>query len=105
MHSLYRQNTNLQKILDNMKALSVFSKPITFIILFKHNKNFVEDIKALARSYGCTSFCVIPSNRWNMMTKDYYDDNVERVGEKVISLSFTNHKKEKFKIEKIDDKM
>ena len=105
MHSLYRQNTNLQKILDNMKALSVFSKPTTFIILFKHNKNFVEDIKDLARSYGCTSFCVIPSNRWNMMTKDYYDDNVERVGEKVISLSFTNHKKEKFKIEKIDDKM
>ena len=87
MHSLYRQNTNLQKILDNMKALSSHSKATVYTIKFKHNQDFIEDIQKLVTNYGCTEFYAVPSNRWESMS----------------TLSFTDQKNEKFIIEKIDD--
>ena len=101
---LVRQNEFTKSLILHPNIGSILILTID-IISENSLKNFVEDIKDLARSYGCTTFCVIPSNRWNMMTSDYYNDNVEKVEDKVISLSFTNHKKEKFIIEKIDDKM
>ena len=87
MHSLYRQNTNLQKILDNMKALSSHSNATVYTIKFKHNQDFIEDIQKLVSNYGCTEFYAVPSNRWESMS----------------TLSFTDQKNEKFIIEKIDD--
>ncbi|RZD43545.1 MAG: hypothetical protein CXT73_00030 [Methanobacteriota archaeon] len=87
MHSLYRQNTNLQKILDNMKALSIHSNATVYTIKFKHNQDFIEDIQELVSNYGCTTFYAFPSNRWESMS----------------TLSFTNQKNEKFILEKIDD--
>jgi len=87
MHSLYRQNTNLQKILDNMKALSSHSNATVYTIKFKHNQDFIDDIQKLVSNYGCTEFCAVPSNRWESMS----------------TLSFSNQKNEKFILEKIDD--
>ena len=87
MHSLYRQNTNLQKILDNMKALSSHSNATVYTIKFKHNQDFIDDIQKLVSNYGCTEFYAVPSNRWESMS----------------TLSFSNQKNEKFILEKIDD--
>ena len=46
MHQKYRRGVDLQTVLDNMEALSSGGGVVkAFTILFKHNQNYVKDIK------------------------------------------------------------
>lgn len=66
MHSMYRRNTKLQKVLDNMKAFSDNGKSITRSqsIIFKHNQDYIEEIEALAKSYGSKNNVIVKSDRF-----------------------------------------
>lgn len=64
MHELYRQKTNLQKILDNMKAFNeAGGNSIAQIILFKHNEDHIQEIMEMCVDYGTTKFRIHFSNR------------------------------------------
>jgi|TARA_B100001964_G_scaffold209398_1_gene242850 MoaA/NifB/PqqE/SkfB family radical SAM enzyme len=47
MHSHYRQNTNLNTILKNMKAYSQFGFVNVFTIVYKHNEDHLKDISKM----------------------------------------------------------
>lgn len=66
MHSMYRRNTKLQKVLDNMKAFSDNGKSITRSqsIIFKHNQDYMEEIKELTKSYGSQNNAFVKSDRF-----------------------------------------
>ena len=66
MHSMYRRNTKLQKVLDNMKAFSENGRSITKSqsIIFKHNQDYMEEIKDLAKSYGSQNHTSVKSDRF-----------------------------------------
>ena len=63
MHSKYRRGTNLKKILNNMKAVSETNTKVSvFTVLFKHNQDHYDNIKKLAKEYGCESFDYVESS-------------------------------------------
>lgn len=56
MHEKYRQGTNLQKILNNMKAFAeTKSKIYVQTIVFKHNQPYLKEIENLVKQYGATT--------------------------------------------------
>ena len=65
MHQKYRRGVDLQTVLDKMEALSN-TDAITraFVILFKHNQDFVYDIKDMCKMYGAESVYIIKSDRF-----------------------------------------
>jgi MoaA/NifB/PqqE/SkfB family radical SAM enzyme len=71
-HSLYRQNTNLKKILDNMETLS-FTKSIAtvFCVVFKHNQESLYDIAKMCRDKGATKIRFIQSDRWHPGKREF----------------------------------
>ena len=65
MHEKYRKKTNLQKVLNNMEALSeTDSVAKAMTIIFKHNENYLKDIAILVKKYGATELAGCPSNRF-----------------------------------------
>ena len=65
MHEKYRKKTNLQKVLNNMEALSeTDSVAKAMTIIFKHNENYLKDIALLVQQYGAIEYSGIPSNRF-----------------------------------------
>lgn len=68
MHAKYRRNTNLQKVLDNMLAFSDngVSNTVSQTILFKHNQNYMEEIKTLVKKYGSRSHQFVKSDRFRL---------------------------------------
>ena len=78
MHQKYRRGVDLQTVLENMEGLSK-TKSIAkaFVILFKHNKDHLEDIKQLARLYGASSIHVIKSDRFRQNRNKFYFINEE----------------------------
>jgi len=63
-HQLYRKFTNLNKVLDNMKSLSMTkSTALAQTILFKHNQNDIEEIKKLCFKNGAKGHTIILSDR------------------------------------------
>ena len=78
MHQKYRRGVDLQTVLENMEGLSK-TKSIAkaFVILFKHNKDHLEDIKQLARLYGASSIHVIKSDRFRSNKNKFYFINEE----------------------------
>jgi|LWDU01.1.fsa_nt_gi MoaA/NifB/PqqE/SkfB family radical SAM enzyme len=64
MHSKYRINTNLNKILDNMSGFSEYGRSSVFTVVFKHNEQYLEDITKLVFDYGATNILFFPSNRF-----------------------------------------
>lgn len=65
MHEKYRRFTNLQKVLNNMKALSETNAIIEgHTILFKHNQDYIEDIKKLCLDNGANGYRVTQSDRF-----------------------------------------
>jgi molybdenum cofactor biosynthesis enzyme MoaA len=77
MHQKYRRGVDLQTVLDNMEALS--STPAStraFVILFKHNENYVYDIKDMCRMYGAEHIHVIKSDRFLVNNKfEFINEN------------------------------
>ena len=65
MHQKYRRGVDLQTVLDNMEALSITEANVqAFTILFKHNQDYVQDIKKLCEMYGASYVYIIKSDRF-----------------------------------------
>ena len=65
MHSHYRRNTDLKKILDNMESISyTLSKPRVRTIVFKHNEEYLKQIEELVKARGARLVTFTPSDRW-----------------------------------------
>lgn len=66
MHSTYRRNTNLQKVLNNMLAIS--KTPIewagVFTVVYHFNQDYLDEIKELTAQYGATHWDMIESSRY-----------------------------------------
>lgn len=73
MHSKYRRNTNLKKILANMQAAIDIgiSKIKVFTVIFKHNEEYVNDIKKMVMDMGVREehFTFMESNRFSNSSK------------------------------------
>ena len=104
MHSRYRRNTDLSKVLSHMKICSEFSSFLTVrsqSILFEHNENYLEEIKELCKKYGSTSHTSVVSDRFygeftnNKDEFTFYDENDERQVLKKVSKGFTDNFREK----------
>jgi len=64
VHSYYRQNTNLKKVLENAKAfIDAGGNAILQFILFKHNQHQFEDVKELAKEYNFAKIEIINTDR------------------------------------------
>lgn len=63
-HSLYRQNTSWEKIIDNARIfIKAGGNAAWRFIKFAHNMHQIEQCKAMAQELGFSSFKAITSNR------------------------------------------
>lgn len=63
-HELYRQKTNLTKVLENASAASIGATTWAFTIVFEHNQAFIPNIAEQAYKAGMSNMIIIPSNRF-----------------------------------------
>jgi len=64
MHSHYRQKTDLDKILKNMKAYSQYGFINIFTVIYKHNENYLKDIKKMVNDIApIDEHFFVPSDR------------------------------------------
>ena len=80
MHSKYRIGTDLNKIFKNMNILSEAKKWIkvtTQTIVFKHNQDYMKDIKELCEKHGSTHHLFVKSDRFAPSNDKFYfkDEN------------------------------
>ena len=74
MHAKYRVNTRLDRILQNMKALSETPAKIqTFTVLFKHNEDYLEEIKEMTKALGATDHEWVESSRFKETNYQEYE--------------------------------
>ena len=80
MHSVYRNNTKLDKVLANMQAAADagIARIKSQTILFKHNQDYMDDIKQLAFDNGSTSHTTIISDRGVGPVNSYYDSYTDQ---------------------------
>ena len=72
MHGLYRRGVSLDKVLSNMDAISQTSARIsTFTVLFKHNQDYLEQIKDMCKEHGATHCDHVESDRFK--DKPYFE--------------------------------
>ena len=65
-HALYRQNTRLDKVLENAKAfIDAGGEARWAMTLFKHNQNSLETAKQMAKDLGFIGFLSRPSTRFS----------------------------------------
>lgn len=73
IHNFYRQNTNLELILENMKAFTgAGGKSEIFTIVFKHNQTDLYDIAMLGKQNGAKAITFVQSNRFRPGETKYY---------------------------------
>lgn len=72
MHSYYRRNTSLQKVLKNMETFSYNAMAISQTIVFKHNQDYLKEIKELVEKHGSQEHVFIKSDR---MFNTFIDEN------------------------------
>ena len=66
IHEMYRQKTDLQKIIANMRALMGTQADLAvFTVVFKHNQDDLLNISKLAKSFGALRQVFVVSNRFN----------------------------------------
>lgn len=57
MHQLYRRGVDYNKVLENAKSLSNAGINTTWsMIVFEHNKNYVQEAENLSKDYGFSKF-------------------------------------------------
>lgn len=75
MHSKYRRGTNLERILTHMEIVSqTKARAHAFVVLFKHNQDYVEELKELAKEYGAETITFVKSDRFENGQPDYFID-------------------------------
>ncbi len=71
MHEKYRQGTDLQKVLNNMRAFAeTKSKAYVQTIVFKHNQLYLSDIEKLIKEYGAIQHIHVYSDRFDPGVND-----------------------------------
>lgn len=100
MHSKYRRNTNLEKILNNMEIVSsTLSRVETFTVVFKHNEKYLNEIKELTESKGSTRHEFTVShrfqhqggNRYTFTTRQGKTDILEKTSVQVETDNWRGH--------------
>ena len=65
MHSFYRQNVSLKKVLDNMEAvLETNARVKVLTVLFEHNENYLNQIQDMCRDLGVKEFDSVEGNNF-----------------------------------------
>jgi MoaA/NifB/PqqE/SkfB family radical SAM enzyme len=78
MHEFYRQKTNLDKIIKNMKAYSLYGHAGVFTVVFKHNEDYLKDIhKMVDDIIGDHYHLFVPSDRAHHIEKFKFYKNDE----------------------------
>ena len=80
MHQKYRRGVDLQTVLDNMEALSITkANTKAFVILFKHNQDYINEIRSLCKMYGANEVYIIKSDRFLVNNKfEFINENGEK---------------------------
>lgn len=72
MHSFYRQGTHLDKVLKNLEAVADTDCKLTVLtVLFKHNQDYLEEIREMCRKLGVKNFDEVEGN--NFQTGPIYE--------------------------------
>ena len=76
MHSHYRQKTDLNTILKNMKAYSQFGFVNVFTVVFKHNEDHLKDISKMVNDIvPVDNHQFVPTDRAHWINKfKFYKD-------------------------------
>ena len=78
MHEFYRQKTNLDTIIENMKAYSLYGDSGAFTVVFKHNENYLKDIHKMVNDViGDHYHLFVPSDRAHHVDKFEFIKNGE----------------------------
>jgi sulfatase maturation enzyme AslB (radical SAM superfamily) len=65
MHSFYRQDVNLEKVLANLEAVAETTCKLTVLtVLFKHNQDYLEEIRDMCRKLGVERFDEVEGNNF-----------------------------------------
>jgi MoaA/NifB/PqqE/SkfB family radical SAM enzyme len=82
MHNKYRRGVSLSKALENMRAFAdAGGDTKCFIVVFKHNQEYVDDIIQLTKECGATSWSITPSDRFTIYEPspwEFINENGER---------------------------
>ena len=84
MHSQYRRGTDLNKILNHMSILSEAKKWInitTQTIVFKHNQDYMKEIKELCERHGSVNHFFVKSDKFESSSDQFYfmdEDNKQQ---------------------------
>ena len=88
-HELYRQDTRLKLVLENMETFSgAGGKCQVFTVTFKHNENDMHNIAKLAKAHGASDIFFVQSNRFyenrqfKFIDKDRMEKTLERADKK-----------------------
>jgi MoaA/NifB/PqqE/SkfB family radical SAM enzyme len=103
MHEKYRQGTDLQKVLNNMRAFAeTKSKAYVQTIVFKHNQLYLSDIEKLIKEYGASQHIHVYSDRFDrgIDTFDFTDTNgnIQTLEKADLPVNNENYKNEVVKI-------
>lgn len=75
MHEKYRRFTNLETVLSNLRTFSQTNAAVkTQTVLFKHNQDYKDEIRALAISNGSMSHTFVISDRFDKSTQTLHID-------------------------------
>jgi len=106
MHQKYRRGVDLEVTLENMEALSnTPAKAYSFIIMFKHNEDYLQQIVYLCKLYGSQYEYIIKSDRFltNNIFKFINEKGEEEVLEEADPMK-VNHRIKNAYIDKVSDK-
>ena len=79
-HSLYRQDTNLQTVLDNMETFTAAGGiSQVFTVVFKHNEKDIYNLASLVKEKGAQDIFYVPSNRFKRDSNKF--EFIDKVGE------------------------
>jgi len=78
-HSMYRQNTDLDKVLRNMESFSAAGGiSEVFTVVFKHNERDMHNIAKVSKEHGARQIMFVQSNRFYSHSKfDFVNENGE----------------------------
>ena len=79
-HSLYRQDTDLQTVLDNMETFTAAGGTSqVFTVVFKHNEKDIYNLASLVKEKGAQDIFYVPSNRFKRDSNKF--EFINKVGE------------------------
>lgn len=79
-HSLYRQDTDLETVLDNMETFTLAGGiSQIFTVVFKHNEKDMYNIAKSVKERGAQDIFFVPSNRFKRDSNKY--EFIDKVGE------------------------